>query len=64
MVLAGSSSMARWTDANKVFKSYKVINKAKGGTRVTDWFILYKKRIIKYKPDILLFYCGANDIQD
>jgi lysophospholipase L1-like esterase len=64
MVLAGSSSMRRWKDAKKVFGSYEVINTAIGGSKTTDWLRLYEKRIVKYSPDVVLFYCGANDIQD
>lgn len=64
MLLVGSSSMRRWKEAKVVFRGYKVVNKAIGGTTVTDWLKLYKKRIVDQKPDVILFYCGANDIQD
>ena len=64
IIMAGSSSIRRWKDAKTVFSDYKVINKAIGGTKVVDWMTLYKQRITKYKPDIVLFYCGANDIED
>ena len=62
IVLAGSSSMYLWKNAGKVFSSYKVINTAEGGSRVTDWFYWYKKYIVKYKPESIIFYCGAIDI--
>lgn len=64
MVLSGSSSIRRWKNAKKVFKSYKVINVAIGGSTVVQWNSSYYKKIIKHKPDVVLFYCGANDIQD
>ena len=64
MVLAGSSTIRRWKSAKKIFNDYKVINTALGGSTVTQWFNLYKDRIIDHKPDVLVFYCGANDMQD
>ena len=65
MVLAGSSSIRMWHDAKKLFKDdYKVINRAIGDTKVIDWLRIYKREIVKYKPDVILFYCGANDIED
>ena len=65
IVLCGSSSIRMWGKrANKLFDSYRVLNKAVGNTKVTDWLFLYKRRVIKYKPDVVVFYCGANDIQD
>lgn len=64
MVLSGSSSIRRWKKAKKVFKSYKVINVAIGGSTVIQWNSSYYKRILEHKPDVVLFYCGANDIQD
>lgn len=64
MVLAGSSSISMWHGAKNLFDDYKVINTAIGGTKVTDWLRIYKKKIVRYSPDVVLFYCGANDICD
>lgn len=62
ILLAGSSSISRWTGAENAFGKYGTVNVGIGGSLVTEWMELYKKLILPYKPKAIVFYCGTNDI--
>jgi len=61
ILFIGSSSFTLWKDVNNNFPGYTILNRAFGGSSITD-LIRYKQEIItKYKPKQIVMYCGEND---
>jgi len=61
IVFIGSSSIVKW-DLAKWFPGLPVINRGFGGSQIAD-SVRYEDRIlIPYKPRIVVFYAGDNDI--
>ena len=61
ILFIGSSSFTMWKEVNADFPGYTILNRAFGGSSLTD-LIFYKKDIIdKYKPKQIVMYCGEND---
>jgi lysophospholipase L1-like esterase len=62
IVFVGSSSFAMWTDVQKYFPGYKIINRGFGGSTLKD-AIEYEDDIISpYHPKQVVIYSGENDI--
>ena len=64
IVLAGSSSMDFWANAEQAFAPYEIINTAIGGTTVVQWLNWYKLLITRYKPSAVVLYVGSNDLSN
>jgi lysophospholipase L1-like esterase len=62
IILAGSSSIRRWTDAEEDFDPFPVLNMGIGSSFVTDWLKLYRSLIVRYQPQAVIIYVGGNDI--
>ena len=62
IVLAGSSSMDFWENAQQAFAPYDVINTAVRGTTVSEWLVWYRTLITRYKPAAVVLYVGSNDL--
>lgn len=62
ILLAGSSSIARWSSAASDFAPYKIVNMAKSGTTMQQWSKWYKELIVPYKPEAVIWYVGGNDL--
>jgi lysophospholipase L1-like esterase len=61
ILFVGSSSIRMW-QTHKSFPEFKVINRGFGGSHTSD-AIYYADRIVfPYKPKIIVFYEGDNDI--
>lgn len=63
IVIAGSSSIYYWDNADKDLAPHMVINKGIRGSTVNDWIKIYKRKITSYKPDVVVLYIGGNDIR-
>ncbi len=62
ILFIGSSSFTKWTDVQKYFPDYTIINRGFGGSSLPD-VIRYEKVIIfPYKPKQIVIYCGENDL--
>ncbi len=62
ILLIGSSSIRMWTNVASDFPKHRVINRGFGGSDISD-SIAYSDRIIfPYKPRLIVFYAGGNDI--
>jgi len=61
MLFVGSSSIRLWK-TREAFPEYKLINRGFGGAHISDVLYYYDKVVQPYKPDIIVFYCGDNDI--
>lgn len=63
ILFLGASSIRKWSTLANDFPTHKVINRGFGGSMISD-SVFYFDRIVKpYKPKIIVFYAGSNDIQ-
>ena len=62
LLFAGSSSIKKWTDIDKYFPEYNVINNGFGGSQFSDLIYFSDKLIGSFNPDIIFIYEGDNDI--
>lgn len=61
ILFIGSSSFTQWQDVQQDFPFYPILNRAFGGSSLTD-VIRYRYDIIyAYQPKQILIYCGEND---
>jgi lysophospholipase L1-like esterase len=63
IVFAGSSSIEYW-DLKTSFPDLQAINKGVGGSEITDSIKTEDRDVIAYRPRIVVFYSGDNDIGD
>lgn len=61
VLFAGSSSIRMW-DTAKLFAEYPVINRGFGGSQISDMNLYVERIVLPYKPKVIVFYCGVNDI--
>ena len=61
ILFVGSSSIRFWK-THKAFPQYPVINRGFGGSHISDVQYYYEEVIAKYKPALIVFYAGDNDI--
>jgi lysophospholipase L1-like esterase len=62
IVFVGSSSFAMWTDVQKYFPGYNVINRGFGGSTLKDAIEYEDDIIAPYHPKQVVIYSGENDI--
>lgn len=64
MVFYGSSSFNLWEELTSLFKQYKPVNIAFGGSTLAacSWF--YKKNFKGLNPNAVMIYAGDNDLGD
>ncbi len=64
ILFVGSSSIRLWPALDSAFAPLPVIQRGFGGSTIPE-VIYYADRIVwKYKPAIIVFYCGENDIAE
>ena len=63
LLFVGSSSIRLWK-TRESFPEYKVINRGFGGAEISDVLFYIEETTLKYKPKVIVFYCGDNDIAD
>jgi len=61
VLFTGSSSIRLWKTHNN-FPEFPVINRGFGGSHISDVQYYYSQVIKKYKPSIVVFYAGDNDV--
>ncbi len=61
ILFIGSSSFTNWKDLQQNFPSYPILNRAFGGSSLTD-LIQYRYEVLyAYQPKQIVMYCGEND---
>jgi lysophospholipase L1-like esterase len=60
-LFVGSSSIRMWQTAES-FPELLVINRGFGGSHTSDVNYFAERIILKYKPGVIVFYAGDNDI--
>ncbi|OQA03129.1 MAG: GDSL-like Lipase/Acylhydrolase [Planctomycetes bacterium ADurb.Bin401] len=63
ILFVGSSSIVGW-DTQKWFSDMKTINRGFGGSYISDSVYYADLIILPYKPRVIVFYAGDNDIAD
>lgn len=61
ILFVGSSTIRGW-DLKKYFPDLDTINRGFGGSQISDSLFFANRIIIPYKPRIIVFYAGDNDI--
>lgn len=62
ILLVGSSSIRKWTNAPAQFPHHRLIMRGFGGSYVADSVAFADRIVIPYKPKLILLYAGDNDI--
>lgn len=63
VLFAGSSSIRLWKTA-EYFPQFPVINRGFGGAHISDVLFFMEKIVLPYRPAVIVFYAGDNDIAD
>jgi lysophospholipase L1-like esterase len=62
IMFLGSSSIRMWESLEVDFKNYPVYNLGFGGSHTSDVLFYFNDLVIPYKPSLILFYEGDNDL--
>jgi len=61
VLFVGSSSIKMWP-TRMSFPDLPVINRGFGGSHISDINFYFKQVVLPYKPKVIVFYAGDNDI--
>ncbi|MBV6457823.1 MAG: hypothetical protein HONBIEJF_00943 [Fimbriimonadaceae bacterium] len=61
ILFIGSSSFTRWTKVGEAFPGRKILNRAFGGSTLTDVIARLEDVVFPYEPRQVVLYCGEND---
>ncbi len=61
ILFTGSSSIRMWK-THLAFPDLPVINRGFGGSHISDVLYYYPQIVLKYQPQLIVFYAGDNDI--
>jgi lysophospholipase L1-like esterase len=62
ILLIGSSSILRWTNAPAQFPDHRLINRGFGGSHLSDSVAFVERIVIPYQPKLVVLYAGDNDL--
>ena len=62
VLLIGSSSMVKWTNAPAQFPEHRLINRGFGGSHLSDSVAFVDRIVVPYQPRLVVLYAGDNDI--
>lgn len=62
VLMIGSSSIRKWTNAPAQFPEQRLINRGFGGSHLSDSVAFIDRIVIPYQPRLVLLYAGDNDI--
>ncbi|MFK7774918.1 MAG: GDSL-type esterase/lipase family protein [Saprospiraceae bacterium] len=64
IMMTGSSSIRMWKTMAKDFSKFPVLNRGFGGATIPEVLHFAGKYIFQHEPQIIVFYCGENDISE
>jgi len=64
VLFTGSSSIRMWKTLDADMAPLQVINRGFGGSTIPEVIYYADRIILPHKPDILVLYCGENDISN
>jgi lysophospholipase L1-like esterase len=62
IVFVGSSIFHRWTALSTQMAPLPIVNIAFDGAETGDMLRLIDSRVVPYKPRVVAYYCGSNDV--
>jgi len=62
ILMIGSSSIVKWTNAPAQFPEYQLIRRGFGGSHLSDSVAFIDRIVVPYEPMLVLLYAGDNDI--
>jgi lysophospholipase L1-like esterase len=62
IVFVGSSIFHRWTALSSQMAPLPIVNLAFDGAQTDDILRLVESRVVPYKPRVIVYYCGSNDV--
>ena len=62
ILFIGSSIFRLWADLKTQMAPLPVFNRAFGGSRTWEVLHYMDKIVLPYKPKIIVYYCGSNDV--
>ncbi len=63
VLLAGSSTFKRWTNAVTDLAPLPVTNRAFGGSQTSHQLMFFEQVVPPCRPQLIVWYCGSNDIK-
>lgn len=64
IMMTGSSSIRMWSSMKKDFSGFPVLNRGFGGATIPEVLHFAEDYIFQHEPQIIVFYCGENDISE
>ena len=64
ILFVGSSSIRLWSNLERTFADYNVLNRGLGGTVINEITYYFNDLIIPYHPRQIFLYVGENDLPD
>ncbi len=64
VLFTGSSSIRMWKSLEEDMKGIKVLNRGFGGATIPEVLQYAERYLLTHKPQIIVFYCGENDISE
>ena len=64
VLFVGSSSIRMWNDLESDFRSFPIIKRGFGGSRMLDCTEHLQNLVMPYKPKLVLVYAGDNDLAE
>ena len=64
IMMTGSSSIRMWKSMKEDFPKIPVLNRGFGGATIPEVLHFAGKYIFQHEPQIIVFYCGENDIAE
>ena len=61
VLFVGSSSIRMWP-TRECFEEFAVINRGFGGSQISDVNYYVKRIVLRYEPEVIVFYAGDNDL--
>lgn len=62
VLFLGSSTFTMWKDVGAVFSDLPVLNRAFGGSQLSDQLFWFDRVAKPYAPSKVVIYCGENDL--
>jgi lysophospholipase L1-like esterase len=63
ILFVGSSIFRLWTTVAEQMAPLPVLNRAFGGSRTGDQLFRFEQVVLPYRPKVIVYYCGSNDIK-
>ena len=63
VLLVGSSTFKRWTNAVQDLSPLPITNRAFGGSQTSHQLMFFDQVVTPCHPQLIVWYCGSNDIK-